>query len=698
MKNYRQLLKELPSKKVVFAFGRFQPPTTGHELLVKAVQKIALTQKADHIIFASKTEDKKTNPLPVDRKVYYLKRMFPGANFRAADNTTRTMIEAAKFLNKKYKNLVMVAGSDRVAAFTKFLNDYNGKEYNYDTITVVSAGERDPDSDTATGMSGTKMREAAKAGKFKEFKRGVPKTLTDLDARRLMNEIRKAYSMEAVKESLNIEIDDLREKYFRGEIFNIGDRVVCEETVYIVVKRGTNHLLLQQEGIDEKVTRWIKDVSPLEENEYMDVSEAITNKTLKPTSLDQLKAARIIAATLGVDNVESTTNSKQLMNLGLRKIRNKALNPESFKILQRMLKMANDIGIQYDASLLPQKLKEQYNGKLLKYNEFGQLEAEIEISNVDTNAQSADDKVNSSDHHRGIPHKADINTVGSALSGKSNNLMMRPYETDNDNVRHRRIRYHLGEQSSDQKSMARKVAQSALAAKHAREKEAVAKKHEQERDRISEDTDESYIIPAGQSTEKKSTRNSSGMVKVGNDKGPGNRQQLGRDRFAEEIEDYELSDSEIDEMVDLINDLEDMIDAYDDDELALIDMETGEELDEEIQESQQIMEVLSRMERIKSRIRFARTKAKRQVKARMALKRSSTQSTINRRARKLAVKTLKQRLVRKPLNKLSVSEKERLEQRMKKMKPAINRIAMKMAPKVRQVEKKRLSHSTFTKK
>ena len=99
MKRYRQLVKELPSKKVVFAFGRFQPPTTGHELLVNAVKRIAAAQKADHIIYASRTHDKKSNPLPVDRKVYYLKRMFPRTNFVAASDEIRTFLEAATALS-----------------------------------------------------------------------------------------------------------------------------------------------------------------------------------------------------------------------------------------------------------------------------------------------------------------------------------------------------------------------------------------------------------------------------------------------------------------------------------------------------------------------------------------------------------------------------------------------------------------------
>ena len=121
MKKFKQLFNELPSKKVVMAFGRFQPPTTGHALLVNAVKKIAEAQQADHIIFASRTQDSSKNPLPVDRKVYYLKRMFPSTNFVAASQEIRTFIEAATALSKKYKNLVMVAGSDRVPEYKKIL-------------------------------------------------------------------------------------------------------------------------------------------------------------------------------------------------------------------------------------------------------------------------------------------------------------------------------------------------------------------------------------------------------------------------------------------------------------------------------------------------------------------------------------------------------------------------------------------------
>jgi len=250
MKQYKSLIKELPSKTVVFAFGRFQPPTSGHAILVNAVRKIAAQQKADHVIFASRSQDKKSNPLPVDRKVYYLEKMFPKTNFVAANDQVRTFIEAATLLSKKYKNVIMIAGSDRVPEYTKILNKYNGDVFKFDTVEVVSAGERDPDSDTASGMSGTKMREAAKKGDYVLFKKGLPHTLLDIDGRRLMNEIRQGLGLEVVKESIKFETNKLREKYHAGKIFNIGDKVSDGTSIFEIVDRGPNYVTVVNESGD----------------------------------------------------------------------------------------------------------------------------------------------------------------------------------------------------------------------------------------------------------------------------------------------------------------------------------------------------------------------------------------------------------------------------------------------------------------
>jgi hypothetical protein len=520
MKQFKQLIKELPSKKVVFAFGRFQPPTTGHELLVNAVKKIASTQKADHIIFASRTHDKKSNPLPVDRKVYYLKRMFPHTNFIAANEEIRTFMEAAKSLSKKYKDLVMIAGSDRVPEYKKLLEKYNGDVFHFDTIEVVSAGERDPDADSASGMSGTKMREAAKKNDFASFKRGLPHTLTELDGKRLMNEIRQGMGMDIVKEQVKFETDDVREKYFAGEIFHVGDIVESQDEVYQIVKRGSNHLLVEDEH-GNKVSKFPQDLKVSNKEFKQGLDEMLIK------SADKLKVARIIASSLGMQDVDEKTGAEQMVNTSLRKIKSKNLTPEAWKILGNMLKLATDAGIKYDSSIIPET----------KFKVMGLEEASDE--------------------------------------GES-----------------------------------------------------------------------------------------------------------------------DLLDKDIDDMIGGMTD-DDYLEAYEDDELCIIDQETGEhiaELKEEV-----ILEVLSRAERIRAKLRFARSAAKRERRTSIALKTRSNTATLNKRARRLAISQMKKRLAKKPLDKLSVAEKERLETTIAKRKKIIDRIAMRLVPRVKKIETDRLTHKNYTK-
>ena len=187
-----RLLNELIKPKgntIVFAFVRFQPPTSGHELLIKVVQDTAKAHHCPYVIYVSKTQDHKKNPLSIDQKMLYLNKFFPGVNFVAAGPTTRTPIEAAKELNQKYTELIMVAGSDRLESFKKLLNDYNHKEYEYNNIDVVSAGARDPDSDDVSGVRGTDVRQAALDNNFEAFKQNLPSTADDATAQQLMSAV-----------------------------------------------------------------------------------------------------------------------------------------------------------------------------------------------------------------------------------------------------------------------------------------------------------------------------------------------------------------------------------------------------------------------------------------------------------------------------------------------------------------------------
>lgn len=250
MKNFKNLLQELPAKKIVIAFGRFNPPTTGHELLVNKTTQFASRNNIPHRIYVTHTEDKKKNPLPQKRKIYFMQRMFgKGANLVGTGGEQRTIIEVAKALQKeKFTDLVLVAGSDRVPQYRKLLEQYNGKDYTFNSIEVVSSGKRDPDSDQADGMSATKMREAAKAGKFAEFKRGIPAKMTVADAKRMFNEVRQGMGLDPIKEELTFPTSEIREKYINEEIFAIGSVVEDSNGVYEVVDRGANYVTVVNES------------------------------------------------------------------------------------------------------------------------------------------------------------------------------------------------------------------------------------------------------------------------------------------------------------------------------------------------------------------------------------------------------------------------------------------------------------------
>ena len=161
-------LFEAPATAVM-AFGRMNPPTIGHAKLVDAIK----SQAGDPFIFLSQSQKPKTDPLAFQDKLRYAKFFFP--NITIGNPEVKTIIQAVqKIESLGYQQLIYVAGSDRVQAFEELLNKYNGKDFTFKSIEVISAGERDPDADGAEGMSASKMRQAAADNDLESFKQGVP--------------------------------------------------------------------------------------------------------------------------------------------------------------------------------------------------------------------------------------------------------------------------------------------------------------------------------------------------------------------------------------------------------------------------------------------------------------------------------------------------------------------------------------------
>jgi len=195
-------------KTAVFAFGRFNPPTIGHEKLINAVIAVNQRESGTAFIYGSHTQDSKKNPLTHKQKFKYLKEMYSSKKkIFQSRSKAKNPLEAADELSGKYNKLIMIAGSDRVSEFKSLLNTYNGKKgghgsYEFEEIEVKSAGERDPDADGASGMSASKMRKAATQGDFDAFQTGVSSELNTKDKKDMMNEVRKGLKLDAIREEM----------------------------------------------------------------------------------------------------------------------------------------------------------------------------------------------------------------------------------------------------------------------------------------------------------------------------------------------------------------------------------------------------------------------------------------------------------------------------------------------------------------
>ena len=253
------------------AFGRFNPPTTGHEKLLDTVA--SSSDDGDYIIVPSRSQDKKKNPLDPDTKVSIMRQMYPNHSEKIVnDPQNRTIFDVLKKAHMDgYTNVRIVGGGDRVAEFEKLSNNYNGKLYAFDNVEVRSAGDRDPDGDDVSGMSASKQRKAAAEGDFATFRKGVPSSLNNKQARELYNNLRAAMQ---IKEGWNLweiapkfDWKNLRENFINEKIFRVGELVENVNTGLIgkIIRRGTNHLICVTE---DKIMfkSWIKDVS-----------EAVTN-------------------------------------------------------------------------------------------------------------------------------------------------------------------------------------------------------------------------------------------------------------------------------------------------------------------------------------------------------------------------------------------------------------------------------------
>ena len=251
------------------AFGRFNPPTVGHEKLLNAAK--AASKGGDYAIYPSRTQDDKKNPLSPDEKIAFMRQLYPKHGERIVnDGDMKTIFNVLKKANEDgYSSINIMVGSDRQAEFEKLALKYNGELYDFEDINVVSAGERDPDAEGVEGMSASKLRKAAAEDDFKTWMSGMPSKVDETLAKSIFNAVKRKAKTTAksVKESLwqiasRLDWKGLREHFFHKKIFNIGDLVESDHTGLRgrIVRRGSNHLICVTED-DIMFKSWIGDVS-----------------------------------------------------------------------------------------------------------------------------------------------------------------------------------------------------------------------------------------------------------------------------------------------------------------------------------------------------------------------------------------------------------------------------------------------------
>ena len=255
---------------LTLGFGRFNPPTSGHEKLLNKIKDTS--EGGAYTVYPSHSEDNDKNPIGAEDKVLFMKKLFPDHSSNIIyDQSIRTIIDALKHADVQgYETVNLVVGSDRQKEFETLDNKYNGELYNFDAINVISAGDRDPDAEGTEGMSASKLRALAADGDFEAFKKGLPKAAKGTVAQELFNTVQKSIGKKAVaKEGIELwqiapklDFKSLREHFVQGNIFNIGTLVENLNTGLIgrVLRKGTNYVIaVTNEGIMFK--SWINDIT-----------------------------------------------------------------------------------------------------------------------------------------------------------------------------------------------------------------------------------------------------------------------------------------------------------------------------------------------------------------------------------------------------------------------------------------------------
>lgn len=245
---------EADSSTAVITYGRFNPPTLGHELVAETIYDIAEQIGGKPMIFTTETNDRKANPLSFVLKQQFLKEAFgPAVQSYSPPNG---LVGVLKDVSKTYKSVIVVIGEDRAEKYTKLLSEYNGKDFSFDQIVVYCAGSRSENSSLLhESVSATDVRQAAREGDYEGFCLRTPTTLSEQSKQLMYSYVRiglgLAEALEPLNESANVLNAQQRAQRarlfdrYRGKIERAREIALRRRGTGIVINKRAKKLALE---------------------------------------------------------------------------------------------------------------------------------------------------------------------------------------------------------------------------------------------------------------------------------------------------------------------------------------------------------------------------------------------------------------------------------------------------------------------
>ena len=217
-----------PIKKVVFTFGRLNPPHYGHGGLIKTLELVAKQQGAQWFLFVSSKNEPEKNPLTYEQKCHWIRILFPETEEHLIqDASIKTPLVAATWLYKQgFRSATFVAGEDDMESYSAMIK--SGNEHGRKNPDAVKAGkgfyfESLEFAISARLASATNSRAAVTNNDPEAFARSIlgPK-ITDARllkavAKQMFPMVRKGMQLESVNEDFDADTEERRAFMLRPE-------------------------------------------------------------------------------------------------------------------------------------------------------------------------------------------------------------------------------------------------------------------------------------------------------------------------------------------------------------------------------------------------------------------------------------------------------------------------------------------------